>query len=116
MIKTILLITLIPFVLLFNQNTNAKANFKVEGVCGMCKVRIENNTIKLRGVKQINWSIETGQLKVVYNEKKVKIDSIHKFIASLGHDTDKFKAKEEDYKLLDPCCKYKDPSIVANHN
>ena len=52
--------------------------------------------------------------KILIN--KVKIDSIHKFVASLGHDTDKFKAKEEDYKLLDPCCKYKDPSIVVNHN
>ena len=115
MIKTILLIILIPFILIYNQNTNAKANFKVEGVCGMCKVRIENSTIKLKGVKQINWSIQTGVLDVIYNEKKINLNKIHEFIAGLGHDTDKIKANDKNYSSLDPCCKYRDPSVVTNH-
>ena len=67
--RYILIILFMPFMII-GQNSNAKANFKVEGVCGMCKVRIENSTIKLKGVKSAKWNVNTSQISLIFNEKK----------------------------------------------
>lgn len=112
--KYFLIILFMPFMII-GQNSNTKANFKVEGVCGMCKVRIENSTIKLKGVKSSKWNISSGQLSLIFNEKKINIDDIHLFIADLGHDTDRIKANDKAYNSLDDCCKYRDPIVVKNH-
>lgn len=81
--------------------------FKVEGVCNMCKTRIENAAY-IKGVKFTEWNKETGVLKVIYNPQKVKLNDIHKSIADAGHTTDKIKATEESYKKLPKCCAYDD--------
>ena len=47
--------------------------------------------------------------------KKIKLNDIHKFIAELGHDTEKVIATDKAYNSLDPCCKYRDPNVVKNH-
>jgi len=81
--------------------------FSVEGVCGMCKERIENAAL-IKGVKLASWDKETEMLKVIYRKGKVSIDDIHKAVAESGHETDKVKANEEAYNKLPDCCKYKD--------
>lgn len=88
-----------------------KSTIKVSGVCEMCKSRIEKGTIKLKGVKYANWEIISNNLSLIYNSKKIKLDSIKKKIASLGHDTDKFKAPIDVYERLPECCHYKTLSI-----
>ena len=98
-----------------DQNSNAKANFRVDGVCMMCKSRIETTTIKLKGVKLSKWDISTNQISLIYNEKKIKLNDIHNFIAEIGHDTEKVTATDEAYNSLAPCCKYRDPMVVKNH-
>jgi mercuric ion binding protein len=48
------LITIIALSLMslgFAQNKNARASVEVDGVCGMCKERIEKAAIKTKGVK-----------------------------------------------------------------
>ncbi len=30
-----------------------------------------------------------NKISLIYNEKKIKLNDIHKFIAELGHDTEK---------------------------
>ena len=87
------------------------SSFVVSGVCEMCKTRIETGTIKIKGVKYANWDINSNNLSVIYNSRKIKLDSIKKNIAALGHDTDKFKAKDEIYNGLPECCFYKTNSI-----
>ena len=114
MIKYILISVLISLSTI-DQNSNKKANFRVDGVCGMCKDRIEITTIKLKGVKVSKWDISTKQLSLIYNEKKIKLNDIHKSIAETGHDTDKITATDKAYNTLDPCCKYRDPAVVKNH-
>ena len=114
MIKYILISVLISLSTI-DQNSNAKANFRVDGVCMMCKSRIETTTIKLKGVKVSKWDISTKQLSLIYNEKKIKLNDIHKSIADIGHDTEKVTATNEAYNSLDPCCKYRDPVVVKNH-
>tara|TARA_B100001093_G_scaffold2515_1_gene2540 strand:+ start:8860 stop:9204 length:345 start_codon:yes stop_codon:yes gene_type:complete len=89
------------------ESKSAKASFEVSGVCDMCKSRIENGAIKLKGVKYAKWDIPSNNLSIIYNSKKIKLDSIKKNIAELGHDTDKYKAPLEVYESLPPCCNYK---------
>jgi copper chaperone CopZ len=112
--RYILIILFMPFMVI-GQNTSAKASFKVDGVCGMCKLRIETSTIKLKGVKSSKWNVNTGQISLIFNEKKIKLKDIHQFIADLGHDTDKIKAPDLAYNSLDACCKYRDPAVVMDH-
>jgi hypothetical protein len=76
----------------------------------MCKSRIEIGAIKIKGVKYANWDVNSNNLSIIYNSRKLKLDSIKKNIAALGHDTDKFKATEETYNSLPECCNYKTSS------
>lgn len=95
-------------------NTNAQDNkktetaeFKVTGVCGMCKERIENAAL-IKGVKLAEWDASTQMIKVVYQSNKVTQDEIEKSIAGAGHDTEHHVATEDGYKKLPACCAYKD--------
>jgi mercuric ion binding protein len=101
------------FTYAFQKDDPKTLNFtiKVSGVCEMCKSRIEKGTIKLKGVKYANWEIISNNLSLIYNSKKIKLDTIKKKIASLGHDTDKFKAPIDVYENLPDCCHYKTLSI-----
>ncbi len=87
----------------------------VDGVCMMCENRIEKQAIDKKGIKLADWNLENRTLKLVYNEKHISVDEIHKFIASIGHDTKKKIASDEAYSLLDPCCKYRDVQVIRDH-
>ena len=87
----------------------------VDGVCMMCENRIEKQAIDIKGIKLADWNLENRTLKLVYNEKLISVDEIHKFLASIGHDTKKEIASDEAYGLLDPCCKYRDLQVVRDH-
>lgn len=80
-------------------------SFKVYGNCGMCKNRIEKAS-KLEGVISADWNVDTKIMTVSYDSNKVTGDDIQKKIAAVGHDTDKYNAKEEVYKKLPGCCLY----------
>ena len=99
----------------FSQNKNAKATIEVDGVCGMCKHRIEKASIQAKGVKSAIWDVETHQLSLIYNEEKTDLNTIQQHIADSGHDTQAIKAKDEVYESIDPCCKYRDPQVVEDH-
>jgi hypothetical protein len=97
-----------------NLNSHAQENkniitskFKVDGVCKMCKERIENAAL-IKGVKLAEWNVETDTIKVIYKSNKVNIDEIHKSIANIGHSTDKIVANKEAYDKLPSCCAYMD--------
>jgi hypothetical protein len=94
----------------FGQSNTKKvesASFKVYGLCGMCKERIENAAL-IKGVKFAEWNRETDILKVVFNPQKVKLEDIHIAIAAVGHDTDKVKADNTVYQKLPKCCAYRE--------
>ena len=48
------------------QNKNAKASIEVDGVCMMCKTRIEKASIKTKGVKYANWNVKSHELKLIF--------------------------------------------------
>jgi mercuric ion binding protein len=85
----------------------SEVTFWVNGVCGMCEKRIESALINSPGVKFADWDIETLQVKVVYNSKKLSEQKLHEIVAGVGHDTQKVRAEDEDYAKVNGCCKYR---------
>ena len=98
------------------KSKNAKITIEVNGVCEMCKERIELASLKTKGVKSANWSIETHQLSLIIDERKVDELTIQENVASVGHDTDKIKATDEAYNNLHNCCKYDRINPEYGHN
>ncbi len=84
-----------------------EAHFEVSGNCEICEDRIEQAAKSVRGVSLADWDQQTGLLKVSYNANLTSTDEIQKIIAAVGHDTPKYKAKDEVYDQLPDCCKYK---------
>ena len=112
------IITIIALFLMnmtFAQDKNARASIEVDGVCGMCKERIEMAAIKTKGVKSAVWSIETHQLDLIYDARKTNLDSVSNHVAAVGHDTKAIKATEEAYLSVHTCCRYRDDEVQKDH-
>jgi len=92
----------------FAQSKTDKIN--VSGNCGMCKKRIET-ALKIEGVKTAVWDVKSKVLTVNYDSTKITNQTIQQKIAAVGHDTQKVKAKDENYSKLPSCCQYDKDSI-----
>jgi hypothetical protein len=82
-----------------------KETTKVYGVCGMCKSRIEK-AAKEAGASSASWDEDSQMLTVSFSKKKTNMDQIQQKIASVGHDSEKFKAPDDVYNKLPECCLY----------
>src|SRR5882757_549487 len=80
----------------YSQSKTTTSTIRVYGNCAMCKKRIET-ALDHKGVKLAKWDPKTKELEVVYNSEKITEMQIHEIVASVGHDTDKVKAKDEVY-------------------
>ena len=116
--KKLVLLGLLLFVgvTLTAQSKNAKATIEVDGVCLMCKDRIEKASIKTKGVKSAVWNVETHELSLVYDERKTDLIQIQEGIAAVGHDTTEIIATDEAYASVHPCCKYRSDDIIGGHD
>jgi cation transport ATPase len=99
----------------FAQDKNARATMEVDGVCLMCKDRIEKACIKTKGVKSAVWNVQTHQLSLIYDARKTNIETITENIVAVGHDTKDLKATDEAYNSVHPCCKYRDEEVQLDH-
>lgn len=102
------------------KNKNAKISFEVDGVCGMCKKRIEAAALKTKGVKFALWNVKTHQLNLIMDENKTDVKTVQKNITNVGHDViltkdKKLTAPEDAYNSVNPCCKYRDQKVVDDH-
>src|SRR5690554_884982 len=113
--KIVLILTLLVGTVSFAQNKNAKATIEVDGVCNMCKERIERAAIKAKGVKIANWDVNTHELKLIFDERKTSLTKIQQSIAEVGHDTKAIKATDEAYNSLHTCCFYRDDVVKEDH-
>ena len=113
--NVLILFVLLTTVSTYSQNKNAKASFEVDGVCMMCKARIEKACITTKGVKTADWNVKTHELNIVFDDRKTNINSIKAKIAQVGHDTEEIKATDEAYNKIDACCKYRDEQVVKDH-
>jgi mercuric ion binding protein len=104
-LKTIFILSLFSL-FAFAGETIKQETFKVYGNCGMCESRIKK-ALKISEVKFARWDKETKLLTVAYNVKAITSDSLQKIVASVGHDTEKYKATDEAYNNLPGCCLYR---------
>ena len=81
---------------------------KVSGTCGMDKRRIETAAYSVDGVKSAVWNEYTQILVLKYSVfKKDAGDKAQRSIASVGNDTEKYKAEDVVYNKLPDCCHYR---------
>ena len=102
-------------------NKNAKVSFKVDGVCMMCKNRIETSALKTKGVKFAFWNGTSKELQLIIDERKTSVATTQQNILDAGHDIllekeETKKATDEAYSSVAPCCKYRDEDVVKSHN
>ncbi|HLV38295.1 heavy-metal-associated domain-containing protein [Xanthomarina sp.] len=99
----------------FSQDKNARATMEVDGVCNMCKERIEKACIQTKGVKSAVWNVNTHELSLIYDARKTDLATIETNIAAVGHDTKNVVATEDAYNSLHNCCLYRDEKVVDDH-
>ena len=118
--KTLSLLLTVMFAVAISQSTFAQTNnqntvktassktesFKVFGNCDLCKERIEN-AVKEEGASSASWDKDTKMLTVTYDPSKTSRDKLSKKLASVGHDTEKYRAPDDVYAKLPECCHYR---------
>ena len=93
------------------KGKNAKVAIEADGVCMMCKKRIESAALKTKGVKFASWNVKTHKLSLILDERKTSLENVQQNIAAVGHDTKLIKAKDEVYNSIHACCKYRDQEV-----
>ena len=82
---------------------------KIYGNCGMCKKTIEKAG-NIKGKSKVEWNSDTAMATITVDSTKTSIDDILKKIASVGYDSEKFRADDEVYNNLHNCCQYDRPA------
>ena len=101
---TLLLLTLVSVAQNKTDTIYAKGN------CGHCQERIESTVMAIKGVSAVSWDPTYARLVCTYDAAITSNAAIQKVIASVGHDTDLYRADDKVYKDLPGCCKYeRDP-------
>jgi periplasmic mercuric ion binding protein len=72
--------------------------------CGTCKQIMEDKLNYVKGILFAELNMETKELTVKYNAKKITLDEIRKAISNLGYDADEVNANPEAVQKLPKCC------------
>lgn len=80
----------------------------VQGLCEMCKERIDKTAKAVNGVHTASWDLKTKQLHLGFDPAQTSADAVAKAVAKAGHDTEQYKADKATYDALPDCCKYRD--------
>ncbi|MDO7173087.1 heavy-metal-associated domain-containing protein [Mariniflexile sp. AS56] len=113
--KLIIVLTVLISTVTFAQNKNEKASLEVDGVCLMCKSRIEKACLNTKGVKSAIWDVKSHELKLIYDGRKTNLKTIQKSVVAVGHDTKGLEATDEAYATVHPCCQYRDDAVKDDH-
>ena len=89
-----------------SPNKIKKVEFDEVGNSEQCKARIEKAAYSVKGVKSANWNIKSGNMTLIFDERKCSESDVQKAIAKVGHDAGKERADDEVYKNLHHCCLY----------
>lgn len=98
------------------QSDKSERNFglkvetiQVQGVCDMCKKRIEKAARSVTGVKTATWNEDTKKLILKYSVHNTEaLLEVEKKVSAAGHDAGKTNATDEAYKSLPDCCQYRE--------
>jgi mercuric ion binding protein len=80
-------------------------SFKVTGICGNCKERIESTALDVKGVKKAEWDIQSDMLVLVGSSKMDK-QKVADALAKAGHKSELAAADPKGYAKLPGCCQY----------
>ncbi|MDR1380572.1 MAG: efflux RND transporter periplasmic adaptor subunit [Tannerella sp.] len=80
----------------------------VQGLCDMCRERIENAAKSVSGVSSASWDAATLRLHLDFDPAQTDGDEIGRAVAKAGHDTDRYRAGDSTYDALPECCKYRE--------
>jgi Cu(I)/Ag(I) efflux system membrane fusion protein len=84
-----------------------RAELRVQGLCGMCRERIETAARGVSGVSEAAWDSETGVLVLRLDARRASVDAVARAVARVGHDTEGYKAEDGVYEGLPGCCRYR---------
>lgn len=90
----------------FQGHKSGMQVLNIHGKCDMCKTRIEQAALSVKGVKAATWDKETKQLHF-YFKAGGKLEDVYLAIAKVGHDSKEFKVVNTIYDRLPECCKYR---------
>tara|TARA_B100001059_G_scaffold136053_1_gene136393 strand:- start:962 stop:1381 length:420 start_codon:yes stop_codon:yes gene_type:complete len=107
-------LTLLSVISLSGQSKFSTISIEVDGLCGMCEMRIENAAY-IQGVKKADWSQDTHMLDLIYNGSKVGQSEIIAAINQVGHDVKDHPASDKQYANVHGCCRFRDPEQRAKH-
>jgi mercuric ion binding protein len=115
--KTIVIVLAFMFsITSFSQNKNEKASLEVDGICLMCKGRIEKASLNTKGVKSAIWNVDSHELKLIFDARKTDVKTIQNSVLEAGHDTKEIKATDEAYATVHPCCRYRNEAVIDDHS
>ena len=95
-------------VMAYSTQESDTLKIRVEGLCGMCKTRIEKAAFRTKGVAEASWDSESRILTLITDPERFKENKLHYSVASAGHDTRELLAPDPVYDALPQCCKYRD--------
>jgi Cu(I)/Ag(I) efflux system membrane fusion protein len=84
------------------------AMIKVQGLCEMCKDRIEEAAKSVSGVTSAVWDQQSKQLHLNFDPSATSVDAVSKAVAKAGHDNETYKADDKVYNALPECCRYRE--------
>ncbi len=105
------LIGLIALILISCSGIKAQiieAQIKTSGQCEHCKETLEKNLRFEKGVKKVEFNIESHIIKVKFDQAKTTIKNIQIAITKLGYYADSLLADPKAYEKLNACCKKKE--------
>jgi hypothetical protein len=79
---------------------------RVNGMCEISKLTIENKLKTTPGIYLANWDAGSKLLLVKYNRLLINTGKIEQLVAETGHDTQHVKASSHAYDALPEGCKY----------
>ena len=82
----------------------------------MCQERIEKAALAVEGVTKASWSTETKMIDLVLSNADFDVEKVQMAIASVGHDTEIHKAKDDVYSNLPDCCQYDRTGKASNEH
>jgi Cu(I)/Ag(I) efflux system membrane fusion protein len=86
----------------------AQATFAVQGLCEMCKERIEQAAGQVSGVARATWDMESRKLHLSYDPSRTSPEAVSAAVSRSGHDTDMHQADHATYNSLPDCCRYRE--------
>ena len=73
--------------------------------CNSCKVRLEEKLNHISGIRFAELNLESKDLRVSYNSKKISLNKIRNIISQVGYNADNIIANPNSVKKLPDCCK-----------